>query len=106
MYIPHDLLHSISQLISEVYRIRGEKYFIVHTDSTAYWFNTMSTQDHSITEDQLVEQIKFLMDSSYIQVGNKLFQQMIGIPMGIDCAPLMANLFLLAKAIDTDCRCR
>ena len=55
----------------------------------------MSTQDHtiSITEDQLVEQIKFLVDNIYIQVGNKIFRQTIGIPMGTDCAPLLANLF-------------
>ena len=54
--IPHDLLlDSISQLISEAYRIRGAKYLIVQGDGTAYWSNTMSTRDHSITEDQLVK---------------------------------------------------
>ena len=54
----------------------------------------MSTRDHSITEDQLVKQIKFLVENIYIQVGNKIFRQTIGIPMGTDCAPLLANLFL------------
>ena len=34
------------------------------------------------------------MDNIYIQVGNKIFRQMIGIPMGTDCASLLANLFL------------
>ena len=34
------------------------------------------------------------MENIYIQVGNKIFRQMIGIPMGTDCAPLLANLFL------------
>ena len=93
--IPHDLLlDSISQLISEAYRIRGAKYLIVQGDGTAYWSNTMSTRDHSITEDQLVKQIKFLVENIYIQVGNKIFRQTIGIPMGTDCAPLLANLFL------------
>ena len=47
----------------------------------------------SITEDQLVKQIKFLVENIYIQVGNKSFRQTIGIPMGTDCAPLLANLF-------------
>ena len=92
--MPHDpLLDSNSQLISEAYRIREAKYLVVHSDGTAYWSNTMSTRDHSITEDQLVEQIKFLMDNIYIQIRNKIFRQMIGIPMGTDCAPLLANLF-------------
>ena len=56
----------------------------------------VSTQDHSIIEDQLVEQIKFLVDNilDYIKVGDKIFRQTIGIPMGTDCAPLLANLFL------------
>ena len=34
------------------------------------------------------------MDNIYIKVGNKIFRQMIGIPIGADCAPLLANLFL------------
>ena len=93
--IPHDLLlDSISQLISEAYRIRGAKYLVVRSDGTAYWSNTTAMRDHSITKDQLVEQIKFLVDNIYIQVGNKIFRQTIGIPMGTDCAPLLANLFL------------
>ena len=92
--IPHDLLlDSISQL-SEAYRIRGAKYLVVQGDGTAYWSNTVLTREHSITEDQLVKLIKFLVDNIYIQVGNKIFRQTIGIPMGTDCAPLLANLFL------------
>ena len=58
----------------------------------------MSTRDHGITEDQLVEQIKFPVDHIYIQVGNKIFRQIIGIPMGTDCAPFLANLFLFYYA--------
>ena len=93
--IPHDLLlDSISQLISEAYRIRGAKYLVVQSDGIAYWSDTVLTREHSITEDQLVKLIKFLVDNIYIQVGNKIFRQTIGIPMGTDCAPLLANLFL------------
>ena len=29
-----------------------------------------------------------------MQVGNKVFRQCVGIPMGTDCAPLLANLYL------------
>ena len=31
---------------------------------------------------------------SMIVVGNRVFQQHIGIPMGTDCAPLLVNLYL------------
>ena len=79
---------------SEAYRVRGTTYLIVRDDGTAYWSNTISTKHHSITEANLVDKIKFLVDSIYIQVGNRIFRQTIGIPMGTDCAPLLANLFL------------
>ena len=49
---------------------------------------------HSIEEARLIEQIRFLVDNIYIQVGNRMFRQTIGIPIGTDCAPLLANLFL------------
>jgi hypothetical protein len=34
-------------------------------------------------------------EASYIVVfGDQVFQQPVGIPMGINCAPLLADLFL------------
>ena len=31
---------------------------------------------------------------NYIKVGSKVYRQTVGIPMGTDCAPQLANLFL------------
>lgn len=45
-----------------------------------------------LMEDGLAKQIKFLVGSIYIQVGNRTFRQTVGIPMGTDCAPLLAKL--------------
>ena len=33
-------------------------------------------------------------DNIYIKVGNNVYRQTIGIPMGTDCAPQLANLFI------------
>ena len=38
--------------------------------------------------------IEFLVDNIYVRFGEQLFQQMVGIPMGTNCAPLLADLFL------------
>ena len=43
--------------------------------------------------------IDFLMVNIYIKIGNHLFRQCIGIPMGTNCAPLLANLL---SAIEAD----
>ena len=38
--------------------------------------------------------IKFLVDNIYVRFGGQLFRQTVGIPMGTNCAPLLADLFL------------
>ena len=36
----------------------------------------------------------FLIDNIFVEYGGQIFQQTIGIPMGTNCAPLLADLFL------------
>ena len=38
---------------------------------------------------------EYLIDNIYVSIGNRVYRQCVGIPMGTDCAPLLANLFLL-----------
>ena len=40
--------------------------------------------------------IEYLIDNVDVTCGNSLFRQKIGIPMGTDCAPFLANLFLFS----------
>ena len=36
----------------------------------------------------------FLMENIYVQFDGMVYQQIVGIPMGTNCAPLIADLFL------------
>ena len=49
---------------------------------------------YSVSKSKLVEWTEYLIDNVYIKVGNNVYRQTIGIPMGTDCAPQLANLFL------------
>ena len=40
------------------------------------------------------EALIFLLDNIYIRFGTKLYRQIVGIPMGTNCSPLVADLFL------------
>ena len=40
------------------------------------------------------------MDNIYIRLGNKLNRQIVGSPMGTNCAPLVADLFLFCYERD------
>ena len=46
------------------------------------------------TADNICKLIEFLIDNIFVQFGVRLFRQMIGIPLGTNCAPLLADLFL------------
>ena len=46
------------------------------------------------TVDNICKTIKFLIDDIFVQFGGCLFRQVIGIPVGTNCAPLLADLFL------------
>ena len=36
----------------------------------------------------------YLIDNIFVEFGGRIFQQTIGIPMGTNCAPFLADLFL------------
>ena len=72
------------------------KDFIRVTYSKAYLSDCNSKRSgHSIfNRDQVVKLLQFIVDNSYIEYNGKIYRQHTGIPMGIDPAPFMANLFL------------
>ena len=87
---------ALTSLVKEAYRVRGNKFLVVDKYGNACWSDTPSTASYktSIREDSLIEMTEYLIDNIYIKVGNKIFRQQVGILMGIDCAPLLANLIL------------
>ena len=43
---------------------------------------------------ELCEAFTLLMENIYVQFDGMVYQQIVGIPMGTNCAPLIADLFL------------
>ena len=93
--IPHaSLKKALVSLIKEAYKVRDSIFLVVNRCGKAHWSESpsMAASSRSITEDKLVELVEYLI--AYINVGNTVFRQRVCIPMGTDCAPLLANLFL------------
>jgi hypothetical protein len=44
--------------------------------------------------------LEFLIDNTFVIFGGRVFQQTVGIPMGTNCAPLPADLFLYSYEVD------
>ena len=47
--------------------------------------------------------VEFLIDNIYVEFGGHVYQQTVGIPMGTNCAPLEADLFLYSYMYEADC---
>ena len=42
----------------------------------------------------MCEALIYLLDNIYIRFSTKLYRQIVGVPMGTNCAPFVADLFL------------
>ena len=49
---------------------------------------------HKYSEGEIKKMLEFFIDNIYVVIGGQVFQQSVGIPMGTNCAPLLADLFL------------
>ena len=45
------------------------------------------------TCEEMIDAVYFLLDNIFICFSNKIYRQVVGIPMGTNCAPLIADLF-------------
>ena len=53
-----------------------------------------SDSKNKYTEEDIIKMLEFLVDNIFVVFAGKVFQQIIGIPMGTNCAPLLADIFL------------
>ena len=97
--IPHNLLKSrITALIHSSFKRRNGSNRYTHikiTSGKGYFIDTINPGgDNLYTADQICRMVEFLIDNIFVKFGGCLFRQVIGIPMGTNCAPLLADLFL------------
>ena len=90
------LKEALTSLIKEAYKVRDNIYLVVDTRGKVFWTDNPSKEasKYNITEETLIKLVEYLIYNIYVSIGNRVYQQCVGIPMGTDCAPLLANLFL------------
>ena len=65
------------------------------------FFTSDAVRNYNLWSCQKVcEALTFLLDNINIRFGFKLYRQIVGIPMGTNCAPLVADLFLFCYERD------
>ena len=68
--------------------------YLVISHPKNYFVKHHSDSTHKYSEVDIKKMLEFLIDNIFVVVGEQVFQQCVGIPMGKNCAPLLADLFL------------
>ena len=96
--IPHEKLKCrLKQIINKSFGGKnGRRYNFIVLGYNSTYFSTTVPDKNKIyyTEEQVISMLEFLIDNIFVKFGGRIFQQVIGIPMGTNCAPLLADLFL------------
>ena len=97
--IPHDLLKSrISSLGHNAFRKKDGSVRYTHIKVTrAKGYSTHDINgggDNMYTAYNICKMIESLINNIFVRFGGRLFRQMIGIPVGTNCAPLLDDIFL------------
>ena len=96
--IPHDLLKSrMNSIINNAFKYKNGATRYTHIKvgrNRSYFTSDPLNGDNKYTANNICKMIEFLVDNIYVRFDGQLFRQMVGIPMGTNCAPLLADLFL------------
>ena len=68
--------------------------YLVLGHEESYFVKEHSDSKHKYSEDDIIKMLEFLVDSIFVVFAGKVFQQIVGIPMGTNCAPLLPDIFL------------
>ena len=98
-------LDSLLQQLPSPYIILGdlgEKALLtLHVVTEMHFFTSEKPKKyHAWSCQNVCDALTFLLDNIFIRFGTKLYRQVVGIPMGTNCAPLVADLFLFCYERD------
>jgi hypothetical protein len=102
--IPHsklkDKLRELVQLcFIKMNGQRGYKHFVLGRDRS-YFVKNHSDSTKRLSETDIINMLECLIDNIFVIFGGRVFQQTVGIHMGTNCAPLLADLFLYSYEAD------
>ena len=95
--IPHDELKSkLKEIINQCFLHKnGNRRFqyVVIGYKDTYFVRDHSDAPQKYSDADVIKMLEYLIDNIFVEIGGRIFQQTIGIPMGTNCAPLLADFF-------------
>ena len=70
------------------------QYLVIGRDKSSF-VKSHSNSNNKYKKDEIIQMLDFFsIYNIFVMIGRRVFQQTIGIPMGMNCAPLLVDFFL------------
>ena len=90
----------IERPFQKIFKNEGTRYLACNAKKA--FFTSTDHRGYKLWSCQNVcNALSYLLENIYFRFGNKLYRQIVGIPMGTNCAPLVADLFLFCYERDS-----
>ena len=98
--LPHNLIkEKLTELIEQTFNREGSLYLACN-DKNAFFTSEQPKRYKLWSCQRMCDALHYLLDNIFIRFGSKLYRQIVGIPLGTNCAPLVADLFLFCYERD------
>ena len=98
--LPHNLIkEKLTELIEQTFNREGS-LCLACNDKNAFFTSEQPKRYKLWSCQKMYDALHYLLDNIFIRFGSKLYRQNVGIPMGTNCAPLIADLFLFCYERD------
>ena len=93
------LIEKLTELIEQTFNRKGSLYLACY-DKNAFFTSEHPKRYKLWSCQKMCDALHYILDNIFIRFGSKLYRQIVGIPMGTNCAPLVADLFLFCYERD------
>ena len=95
----HPIKDKLIDIINRTF-IRENTQYLACNEECAFFTSDVYNYHNLWSCQKVCDALVYLLDNIFIRFGTKLYRQTIGIPMGTNCAPLVADLFLFCYERD------
>ena len=99
--IPHYLI-ILSELIEQTFNREGSLY-LACSEKRTFFTSEQPKRFKLWSCHKVCGSFHYLLDNLLIRFGSKLYRHIVGISMGTNCAPLVADLFLFCMRVTPCC---
>ena len=98
--LPYNFIkEKLTELIEQTFNREGSLYLTCN-DKNAFFTSEQPKRYKLWSCQKMCDALHYLLDHIFLRFGSKLHRQIVGIPMGTNCAPLVADLFLFCYERD------